>query len=373
MVTSAERMAAAAAAFLAALGPRERRRAQWPFPSDAERRRWFYTPTDHGGLTVGSVGPRQQQLAMRLLSTGLSEAGYVTASTVMGLENVLDQAEGWNRDWGRKRGRDPGLYYLRVFGDPGPHGAWSWRFGGHHLSIHHVVLDGRVASSSPCFIGVHPARAPLLGPHPLRPLEGIEELARELVRSLAAGRQEAAVISPVPPPDIVSGNRAEVSAGQVPMSVTKLWRRTFRGHLARVASAIDEDAVVRLGYTPAHEDAIRLTKSGKGLPARLMTRADRQRLRSLLDLYTGRLPDELAAKERRKYRGAGLDNVSFAWAGSMRPGQPHYYRVQGSEFLVEYDNTNAGADHIHSVWRVPSGDFGNDVLRTHIAEHHRPG
>ena len=143
------------------------------------------TPTDHGGLTLGAQRPAQQRRALELVATGLSAAGYVTVATIIGLENVLDHAEGWSVYWGRERGRDPGLYYLRVFGEPG--GTWGWRFGGHHVSLHNLIVDGLVHSVTPCFLGADPAVSPLLGPEPLRPLGGAEDLARELMRSLGPG------------------------------------------------------------------------------------------------------------------------------------------------------------------------------------------
>ena len=89
----------------------------------------------------------------------------------MGLENVIDHAEGWVRTKGRERGRDPGLYYLRVFGDPAGQAPWGWRFGGHHVSVSHLVVDGQVVASTPSFLGCDPACAPLLGSL-LRPLAG---------------------------------------------------------------------------------------------------------------------------------------------------------------------------------------------------------
>jgi len=189
----AARMAAAAAAWLDALDPAQRAVASGGAPSpdaesDAERRRWFYTPTDHGGLTLGAQRPGQQRLAHQLVASGLSTAGYVTVATIIGLDNVLDQVEGWSVDWGRERGRDPGLYYLRVFGEPGGTAPWGWRFGGHHVSLNNLVVDGMVRSTTPCFLGADPAVSPLLGPAPLRPLAGAEDLARELVRSLDPGR-----------------------------------------------------------------------------------------------------------------------------------------------------------------------------------------
>ena len=189
----ARRMSEAAAGLLGSLDAEQRALASWPFPADDERRLWYYTPTDHGGLPMSAMRPAQQRHAMQLVSSGLSRAGYVTASTIIGLENVLDELEGWVAGFERERGRDPGLYYVRVFGVPDEHGTWAWRFGGHHVSINHTIVDGEVVGSSPCFLGADPASSPLLGPHPLRPLAGAEDLGRELVhiaRRRAARRRD---------------------------------------------------------------------------------------------------------------------------------------------------------------------------------------
>ena len=168
MSAVADAMADAAGELLASLSPDQRQLAAWPFPSDDERQRWFYTPTDHGGLTLHQMDDPQQRLVMRLLASGLSRPGYVTAATIMGLENVLDELEGWRATFDRPRGRDPSMYYVRVFGRPEPGGTWAWRFGGHHVSINHLVVDGEVAASTPCFFGADPASSPLLGPNRTR-------------------------------------------------------------------------------------------------------------------------------------------------------------------------------------------------------------
>ena len=125
-------------------------------------------------------------------------------ATIIGLENVLDELEGWVAGFERERGRDPGLYYLRVFGDPAGDDPWSWRFGGHHVSINHLVIDGDVRASTPLFLGADPASSPLLGPHVLRPLAGAEDLARELVRTLDPGS--------APPPSCLPCRRSTWSA-----------------------------------------------------------------------------------------------------------------------------------------------------------------
>ncbi|MBO0878706.1 MAG: DUF3500 domain-containing protein, partial [Pseudonocardia sp.] len=215
----ADRMADAASAVLASLDGEGRALAAPPWSpesdpeSEEERRRWFYTPTDHGGLTVGTMTPRQYQRTMALLSTGLSEAGYTTVATIMGLENVLDRVEGFaGFSFNRERGRDPGMYYLRIFGTPGDP-MWGWRFGGHHVSLNNLVVSGALASCTPCFLGSDPARAPLLGSRELRPLGGVEDLGRELLHSLDPSLRARAVLTPRAPVDIAGANRTRVGPG----------------------------------------------------------------------------------------------------------------------------------------------------------------
>jgi hypothetical protein len=320
-------MAEAAVDLLGALDDEQRAAAAWPFPDEGERRRWFYTPVDHGGLPLSAMRPRQQQLAMRLLSTGMSWPGYVAASTIVGLENVLDATEGFAARRGRERGRDPGLYYVRIFGQPQAGGTWGWRFGGHHVSVNHTIVRGEVVSSTPCFLGANPASSPLLGPHLLRPLAGAEDLGRELVRSLDEAQLARALISPVAPDDLLTTNRPAVDPA------------AFDGHTG--VSAADLEA------------------------------GQRDVLRALLDVYVRRIPDDLADAQAGQYASdEALDGLSFAWAGSVEPRQPHYYRVQGATLLAEYDNTQNDANHVHSVWRDLSADFGGDVLAAHYASHH---
>jgi Protein of unknown function (DUF3500) len=330
-------MVAAAQAWLDSLDDEQRETAQWAWPAEEERHRWNYTPTDHGGLTLARMGQRQQQGAMKLVAAGLSRPGFVTVSTILGLENVLDQLEGWQEDREREQGRDPQLYYLRVFGQPTLDGPWSWRFGGHHVSIQHVVLNGTVQGSTPAFLGADPAASPLLGGHLLRPLGAPEDLARQLIRDLDDEQATKAVISAVAPADIVTGNRPR----------------------------IDE------GVTEQHHDQLSLTAKPKGLAAAEMSPGQREQLRAVLMTFLGRAPEELAEREAAKFAGDAINAVHFAWAGSTEPGRPHYYRLQGLRLLAEYDNTQRDANHVHTVWRDPVNDFGDDVLAQHIAKYHR--
>ena len=368
-------MAEAASAWLGSLTGEQRAVAYaaapaYDDPLDAERRRWFYTPTDHGGLTMHDQRPAQQRAAMKLVATGLSLAGYVTVSTTMGLENVLDRVEGFVTRFDRERGRDPGLYYLRVFGEPGGDGPWGWRFGGHHISLNNLVVDGELGTTTPCFLGADPASAPLLGGAVNRPLAGVEDLARELVRSLTPDLAARAVLLGKAPSDFVTANRTTVSEGDQVIPLADIWRDARfaddneQVKLQALSDAIDEAA----GYTPDDHRTVEYTTVPKGIPGRDLDSSQRELLLSLLGAYFGRVPDSVSPLA--SYDDSALDDVHFAWAGSTAPGQPHYYRLQGPRLLIEWDNTQRGANHAHSVWRDPEADFGLDVLAQHRAMRH---
>ncbi|HYH29063.1 MAG TPA: DUF3500 domain-containing protein [Pseudonocardia sp.] len=362
----ADRMAEAAGEWLGSLDAQQRQVATGPPPgadADAERTRWFYTPTDHGGLTFHQQRPAQQRLVMRLVATGLSEAAYTTVATVLGLENVLDRTEGFTAGFGRERGRDPGLYYLRVFGEPGGSGPWGWRFGGHHVSLNNLVVDGCVAATTPCFLGADPAVSPLLGGELLRPLAASEDLARELVRSLEPELAARALLLPRAPADIVTANRSRVDDAVVDAGVLReaLWRpgpHSPQG-AAEPATGLDGDDQRVLAVSPVP----------KGVPGAALDAAQRELLRGLLATYLDRAPAGVSPLPRYD-DPAALDAVHLAWAGSTVSGEPHYYRLQGPRLLVEWDNTQRDVNHAHAVWRDPEADFGRDVLAAHRAVHH---
>lgn len=363
----AQTMADRASAFLLSLDEVQRSVAVRPFGDTEERERWFYTPTDHGGLALSSMTAMQQRLVFHLLASSLSKGAYVTATTIIGLDNVLDEVEGFGTDWGRERGRDPGLYYLRVFGVPGPVGWWSWRFGGHHVSLHMTICDGLLVSTTPCFLGADPASSPLLGTAPLRPLAGAEDSARELLHSLSPSQLEVALVSPIPPVDLVGANRARLMEGDSALPLADVWRGRFEGDLAARVDAAQRGMEKAVGTLPEHLRALSYSKVPKGLSVAEFTRQQRQSLRRVLDMYLGRMPDAFAEVESVKYEGGRLDELSFLWAGSREPSAPHYYRIQGQRLFVEYDNAARNANHVHTVWRDTDNDFGSDVLRHYVS------
>jgi hypothetical protein len=364
----AARMADAASALLEAITDERIEQLRWPFPGDGERQSWFYTPTDHGGLAMGSMAPPEQRLAFRLMATGLSTAGYVTAATIIGLENVLDMVEGFTASWGRPRGRDPLRYYVRIFGEPTATGSWAWRIGGHHVSLNFTVVDGSLTGSTPLFLGADPASAPLLGPHPLRPLEGVEDLARQLTRSLHDQQRSRAVVTPRAPTDLVGANRPVLVDGDGPLPLRDIWRGRLPAEFDELAVRIQAAADEAAGLTTADLVAMSFSPVPKGLAGREMDAGQREMLQTLLRRYTDRLPDELADEEAAKFSGDGLLDVHLLWAGGLEPGEPHYYRLHSPVLLAEYDNTARGANHVHTVWRDPRGDFGGDVLARHHAD-----
>src|SRR5262249_1846632 len=190
----------------------QRQGAGLGFPGEPERSRWFYTPTDHGGLTLADCTPAQSQAALRLLATGLSPAGYAMAAAIMGHELVLERLEDWPAGPGWGRVRDPLHYAGTVFGGPGA-GGWAGRVARHRLSLHSTIMGGALAAPTPSFFGADPAEAALPGGGVLRPCGVLEDLGRELVRSLDESQAAAARLAPLPPPDIVTGNRAAVGEG----------------------------------------------------------------------------------------------------------------------------------------------------------------
>lgn len=370
----ADRMAEAAGAWLDSLDEQQRHAAVGTVPaddaSDHERRRWFYTPTDHGGLTVHEQRPAQQRGGMRLVASGLSTAGYVTVATIMGLENILDHVENFTVMFARERGRDPGMYYLRVFGEPGGARPWGWRFGGHHVSLNNLVVDGELVSTTPCFMGADPASSPLLGGAVNRPLARVEDIARELVRSLSDDLRSRAVLLDKAPSDFVTTNRTSVAEGDrvIPLSDPSIWSDVpfdddeQQARLEALSDRVDHAA----DFDHADHEVLAYTGQPKGVAGSDLDVGQRELLRALLGTYVGRVPEGA----RPTWDEADVDAVHIAWAGPLEAGEPHYYRLQGPRLLVEWDNTQRGANHAHSVWRDPTSDFGLDVLGAHHSQHH---
>lgn len=346
----AQRMGEAATNFLAGLSPEQKAKTQFALSDEERRTFWHYTPIPRDGLPLAEMDRPQQQLAQRLVASGLSEGGFGITSVIMGLETTLDMRESWTRPL---PGRDSRLYYVRIFGEPGDQEPWGWSFEGHHISLNYTIANGQIVAPTPTFFGANPAGSPLGKNGMLRPLASIEDLARDLMHTLDEGQRANAIIANAAPPDIVTTNRAYL-AESVLLSGPK---------------AIDEWR----GREHVHDhelDKLRYSSTSQGLASAALNGGQQELLMTLVGEYIHRMPDELAELEMRKLQEVESTPLHFAWAGGLERGQGHYYRIQGGHFLVEYDNTQDEANHIHSVWRNPHSDFGADLLAHHYAHSH---
>jgi hypothetical protein len=314
--TQAAEMAQAARRFLATMSPAQKQRAQRAF-EDADRQSIKYIPLARTGVPLKALDPAQRQLAHALISSGLSEAAHTKVNQIMELEPVLAELE---RNPVR---RDPENYYFWVFGEPGPKGRWGWKVEGHHVSLNFTIVDGAAVATTPTFFGANPAEVrsgPLTG---RRVLHTEEDLARQLLLTFAEKDRGKVIFDAKAPPDIVTADRSQVTA------------------LPEV-----------------------------GVPVSAMSPAQRELLRQLLAEYAGGLAAPLAAQRLGRMEAGGFDKLRFGWAGGIERRQPHYYRISGPTFVLEYDNTQDGANHVHTVWRDFEDDYGRDLLREHLQQDH---
>lgn len=310
-------MADSANAFLASLTEEQKAKAIIPL-NDAERMNWFYTPVPRKGLPLKEMTAPQKHLAQALLAAGLSQRGYIKATSIMSLEDVLRIME---NDSGVRR--NPEGYFFSIFGEPSAKGEWGYRVEGHHVSQNFTIVNGKVVGS-PSFFGSNPAEV-REGPRKgLRVLGREEDLGRELLMSLTPEQKSVVIVDKTAYPDILTTNSRQAA----------------------------------------------LKGQASGLAAGKMNAHQRELLTNLLEEYVYNMPDQIAQTRLDQIKAAG-NNLYFAWAGQEEKGAPHYYRIQAPAFLIEYDDTQDHANHIHSVWRDFADDFGVDLLKQHYQTSHR--
>ncbi len=307
-------MAATAKALVGTLDEAQLKKIRWPFDSE-ERFNWHFVPRERQGLSLKEMSEPQRKAAMALLRAGLGEKGYSKAETIRSLENVLRAIEG-------RAIRDPELYFFTIFGEPGG-ATWGWRYEGHHISQNWTIVDGKAIATTPAFFGANPANVqdgPLKG---TRALAAEEDLARALVTSLTDEQRKNAITSDKAPADILTFNTRK--------------------------AAILENV---------------------GIAGGELTTAQRGVLISLIEEHASAQSPALVAARLARVKADGPSAIRFAWMGTTEKGlgKPHYYRIQGPSFLIEYDNTQNNANHHHIVWRDFNGDFGVDLLQEHY-EH----
>ena len=313
-------MADAALAFLESLGAARHDEVVYSFDGE-ERADWHFVPRSRPGIPLEDLNGEQRNLVFALLDTALSDQGMRKVEGVIRLEGVLAEVTG--NTWFR----NPEIYALAIFGDPSGQAPWGWRFEGHHLSVSFTVVPGEGFAVTPAFFGANPAQ---VGPghrHTgLRVLQREHELAFQLVGGLDSSQRRTAILQPNSFGDILTG--------------------------------------------PGREDSLR---QPQGLALAAMSAAQRGLVFDLVEAYVHNMRAGVAEQQMRDLREAGLDKLHFAWAGGTTPDRPHYYRLHGPTAIIEYDNTQNGANHAHSVWHDPRNGLGRDLLRRHHERDHGRG
>ena len=340
---TAARMAAAARALRAAVTA-EQAPVLNPgfddFDLSSPRRQWTYLPElSRPGLPLRALTDAQRKLAHELITASVSMEGYAKVVSVMAMEHVrraLILASAPER----AQLFDPERYCFRIFGDPGGASPWGWQLAGHHVSLNFTVAGMRV-SATPCMLGSVPASYGSLSPLAHEEADGYQ-----FVNSLTGAQRAQAVIWHRPPPDFATRLVPRIGEVELPDHV------------------FEPEPDYRI--TDDERSALAYVRSGpRGIGGADLTAEQLYALVDLVAVFAGRLPREVAEAEMRRVDAAGAENLWFAWAGGTERGMRHYYRVQGPGLLIEHDNTQSAGNHVHSVWRVPGGDFGDDLLAAH--------
>ncbi len=287
---------------------------------DNERFNWHYVPRWRSGVSLHDLTQPQLDAALNLLKSSLSVQGYKKATDVMALENVLREVEGRGAD---DTYRDPKKFFFTIFGTPSKDKPWGWRLEGHHISLNFSTINNKIQSSTPSFFGSNPATIPSGKRKGEQILKEESALGFSLVNSFSKTQLQTAVVSASAYSDILSENKRKAMA---------------------------------------------LTPTGIAYTA--MNDEQRKTFMTLLNVYVKNYEFGFSTTLMNKIKQAGIENLSFAWAGSLKPGKGHYYRIQGPMLLIEFDNTQNNANHIHSVVRDLTNDFAEDILKEHYEKEH---
>ena len=276
---------------------------------DPERQNWHFIPKDRPGVGLWDLEGDALSAAEKFVSTGLSAAGYETILKVRSLEEVLYLFEKGEEQVRRKK-RHPHKYSICIFGTPAKTGAWGWRFEGHHISLNYTVKDGTIVSSTPEFLGASPGLVQAGPGKSLRVLGRREDLGRQILKTCPAEKQSVLWISKKPPREIRGPGAAQPMTGEA-----------------------------------------------QGLKYSEMTVQQQKLLKDLLAEYLKAVPITVVKSRMQTINESGMDNITFGWWGGSELNEPHHYVVQGTTFVIEYNNTQNKANHVHSFWRNLGGDF----------------
>jgi len=314
-------MRQAAERLLAAVPEAARLKIIRPF-DDRDRLDWHYTPRSRNGAALKELDARGREAVHALLKTALSAAGHRKVVNILELELVLREIETFGLM------RDPERYHLTIYGAPHVTKAWGWRFEGHHLSLNFTLAGDRASADTPSFFGANPATVP----------QATKYAAKRGQRVLAAEEDEARAL-------LASLDEAQ------------------RGEAVFESRTYGEIVTANADKVDPKSDSLRPA----GIAAAKLNEIQRLQLLSLIEVYAGNFEPGLAKARLARVRAGGVENIRFGWAGSTERGRQHYYRIQGPQFLIEYDASQNDGNHVHTVWRDFSGDFGRDLLRQHYA------
>ena len=312
---------AAAVKFINSLDSSQRVRSVFDF-GQMSRYDWHFLPASmvtRQGISVRELDNVQKQNFYALLKSFLSDKGLTRAKDIMSYEYLLKELEPNNSN------RIPEYYFVAIYGRPDRDSIWGWKFSGHHLALNFTIVKDQLVFA-PFFFGVSPAEIKDGANKGKRVIKDEEDLAFELVNSFTKEQKSKAIFQLEAFIEIVTTNAAQVSS-----------------------------------LPPV------------GILASDMTPEQKIVLNKLIVAYLSSMPDEIAKIRMRRIIAEDMNEMRFGWAGGLVKGEPHYYRIQGKTFLVEFDNTQAKANHIHSVWRDFNGDFGIDLIKEHYknSNHHR--
>jgi hypothetical protein len=285
-----------------------------------ERFNWHFVPRERNGISFHDMDPQQKEAAMDLLKASLSAQGYQKASGILALEAILRDVEGRGTD---DTYRDPLNYYFTIFGTPAADQVWGWRIEGHHLALNFSSVNGVIEASTPSFMGANPAIVPKGTERGKQVLKQETNLGFLLINSLSSKQLKVAQFSTTALPEIVTGNDRHARNPEP------------RG----------------IAYTDLSDDQKKI-------------------FMQLLEVYIKNYEFGFSSRLMEKIKNAGIENLSFAWAGDTQPGFGHYYCIQGPMLLIEYDNTQSRANHVHTVVRDLTNDFAEDILREHYEKEH---
>jgi len=291
---------------------------------DIERFNFNFVPLKRHGVPIGELTERQKEKALKFLNSLLSPLGFQKVRNIISLEEILIVLE--NNRLRMPDGspmRDPDKYYFTFFGNPSNDDHWACRFEGHHVALNFTSVDGNIEAATPSFLGANPSIVESGAEKGKEVLKAETELGLKLVNSLDKRQLTKARFSTRPPGEIITRNNRSVSL-----------------------------------IEPEGISFKNLTKIQQGIFVQL------------LNIYLGNYQFDFTDRFRRRVEQAGINNLSFAWAGGLKRGEGHYYRIQGPMLLIEYANTQNDANHVHTVVRDLENDFAEEILKTHYENEH---